>query len=585
MPSTTALFTAMTGLNAHARNIDVIGNNVANISTAAFKSSRLLFSSMFARTLSAGTAPGDATGGTNPYQIGLGVNTAGTQRNMAGGTLTSTGDQRDLAIDGKGWFVVDRAGEQMYTRAGSFRSNALGELTTISGERLQGYGVDANFNIVQGALGSIAIPIGGMTIAEATTMVRFSGNLDADGDLPGQGARITLGSSATAGFGAVAGATPAPTAPNVLELTTRLVDVEDPASPGSGTPYFAAGQTIEIRSAEKGGRTISTASLAITSTTTIDDLNTFLSDAMGIETTTGANPDGFTPGVALDPTTGILTVVGNIGDANDLVLDASDIRLLDSSGTLVRYPFVPAKAASADGESVRTSFVVYDSLGAPVEMDITMALESRSNAGTVWRYFVESGDASGVATQVGTGTFAFDTQGQAISTTPITVTVDRSGTGSGTPLTMNFEFATAEGGMTALADSDSQIAATFRDGAPIGTLSAFAIDTDGVVMGIFSNDVVRPLGQVVVATFANDEGLIDMGESLFKSGANSGTAAIGAPGSLGAGQVVAGALEQSNVDLGEEFIKLVLSSTGYSASSRVIRTTDELMQQLLVLGR
>ncbi|CAG0999623.1 Flagellar hook protein FlgE [Phycisphaerales bacterium] len=585
MPSTTALYTAMTGLNAHARNIDVIGNNVANISTPAYKSSRLLFSSMFARTLSAGTGPGDATGGTNPYQIGLGVNTAGTQRNMARGTLTSTGDQRDLAVDGKGWFVVDRGGEQLYTRAGSFRSNALGELTTISGERLQGYGVDANFNIVQGQLGSISIPIGSMTIAEATTEVRFSGNLDADGDLPGQGSRITLGGTATTGFNAVAGAAPAPTLPNILELTTRLVDVEDPTAPGSGSPYFAAGQSIEIRSAEKGGRTISTATLAITSTTTIDDLNAFLSDAMGIETGTGANPDGFTPGVALDPTSGILTVVGNIGDANDIVLDASDIRLLDSSNALVRYPFVPAKTASADGESVRTSFVVYDSLGAPVEMDITMALESRSNAGTVWRYFVESGDASGVATQVGTGTFAFDTQGQAISTAPITVTVDRSGTGSGTPLSMSFYLATDDGGMTALADTDSQMAATFRDGASIGTLSAFAIGTDGAVLGIFSNDVVRPLGQVVLASFANDEGLLDMGESMFKSGANSGTAAIGTPGALGAGQVVAGALEQSNVDLGEEFIKLVLSSTGYSASSRVIRTTDELMQQLLVLGR
>ncbi|GJQ28170.1 MAG: hypothetical protein HBSAPP03_00540 [Phycisphaerae bacterium] len=583
MPSTTALFTAMSGLNAHSRNIDVIGNNVANISTTAFKSSRLLFSSMYARTLSGGTPPGDISGGTNPYQIGLGVNTAGTQRNMNGGTLTPTGDQRDLAVDGKGWFVVDRAGEQLYTRAGAFRFNALGELTTASGERLLGYGVDANFNVVQGQLTPIAVPLGGRTIAEATTQVRFSGNLDADGNLPGQGARITLGGTPSAGFALVPGAVPAPSVPNVLELTSRLVDIADPASPA--TPLFAAGQVLELRSAEKGGRTLPTARLDITATTTVADLNTFLTQALGLEAAAGANPDGRTPGVSLDPLTGVLTIDGNTGTANDLTIDTSDLRLLSSSGSLIRAPFVPTKAASADGESVRTTFIVYDSLGAPVEVDLTMVLESRSNAGTTWRYYVESGDATGIPIQSGTGTFAFDTTGQAVSTQPVVVTIDRTGTGAGTPLALNLHLATDEGGMTALADTTSQIAATFRDGAPIGTLAAFAIGTDGVVNGIFTNDAVRPLGQIVLAKFANDEGVLDLGEGMFKSASNSGTPVIGAPGTLGAGQVVAGALEQSNVDLGEEFIKLVLSSTGYSASSRVIRTTDELMQQLLVLGR
>lgn len=585
MPSTTALFTAMSGLNAHSRNIDVIGNNVANISTTAFKSSRMLFSSMYARTLSGGTPPGDISGGTNPSQIGLGVNVAGTQRNMGGGTLTPTGDQRDMAVDGKGWFVVDRGGEQLYTRAGAFRSNAVGELTTVGGERLMGYGVDANFNVVQGQLAPIAVPLGGRTIAEATTQVRFSGNLDADGALPGQGSQITLGGTASAGLALVAGAVPAPATPNVLELTSRVVDIEDPASPGSGTPLFTAGQVIEVRAAEKGGRTLPSATLTVTAATTIADINTFLTEALGIETTTGANPDSLTPGVTVDPLTGILSIVGNTGTANDLSLDSGDIRLLDSAGSFVRSPFIPTKTATADGESIRTTFIVYDSLGAPVEVDLTMVLEGRSNAGTSWRYYVESGDATGTPIQVGTGTFAFDTNGQAVSTLPVVVTIDRSGSGSGSPLALNLHLSADDGGMTALADVDSQIAATFRDGAPIGTLAAFAIGTDGTVNGIFTNDVVRPLGQIVLATFANDEGILDMGEGLFKSAANSGTPVIGAPGALGAGQVVAGALEQSNVDLGEEFIKLVLSSTGYSASSRVIRTTDELMQQLLVLGR
>ena len=90
---------------------------------------------------------------------------------------------------------------------------------------------------------------------------------------------------------------------------------------------------------------------------------------------------------------------------------------------------------------------------------------------------------------------------------------------------------------------------------------------------------------MVVANFTNPGGLIDSGGNLFESGPNAGPAVIANPGTLGSGLIVAGALEMSNVDLGEEFTQMILTSTGYSASSRVIRTADELIQQLLVLGR
>ena len=96
---------------------------------------------------------------------------------------------------------------------------------------------------------------------------------------------------------------------------------------------------------------------------------------------------------------------------------------------------------------------------------------------------------------------------------------------------------------------------------------------------------MRTLGQVVLATFTNQEGLVDVGGNSFEVGPNSGPAVIAEPGNLSAGLVVGGALELSNVDLGQEFIDLIATSTGYSASSRVIRTADELMQQLLVIGR
>lgn len=585
MPSTTALYTAMTGLNANSRNIDVIGNNIANSNTTAFKSSKLLFSTMFSRTLSGGTPPGDINGGTNPYQIGLGVNTAGTLRNTGGGTITGTGDQRDLAIDGNGHFVVRRGTEQLYTRAGSFRPNARNELVTISGEHLQGYGVDANFNIVQGALTDLSIPLGALTIAEPTSHVRFSGNLDADGPLPGRGASIALTGS-SAGLVAITTASPAPGTGHRVEDTTRLVDIEDPANPGSDTPRFAAGQTLQVRGAEKGTRTLPTATLDITATTTLADLTAFLASALGIQTGSGNNPDGGTPGVSVDPTSGVVTITGNSGRVNDLSLEATDLRLLDASGTLIGSPLVSTKSGSADGESVRTSFVVYDSLGASVNVDITLALDTRDNTGTTWRYYVESPDATDVPLQVGTGTISFDTQGRISTTAPVTVNIDRSGTGAASPLTIEFAFAgDGDSGLTALADSSSAVAATFRDGSPIGTLTNFGVGDDGTIVGGFSNGLTRPLGQIVLATFTNDAGLEDIGSNLFRTGANSGSAVVGSPGQFNAGRVVGGALEQSNVDLSDEFIKLVLSSTGFSANSRVIRTTDELLQQLMVLGR
>ncbi len=379
MPSTSALYTGLSGLTAASRDIDVIGNNIANVNTTAFKSSRLVFSTVFSRNLGLGSAPSTDLGGTNPFQIGLGVKVAGTQRNVTGGSVTATGDGRDLAIDGSGYFVVDRGGTQMYTRAGSFRQNENNDLVTVSGERLQGFGVDQNFNIIPGKLVPMNIPVGTMTLAQATTHLNFSGNLNSDGTMPTKGARLSLMGTATNGLHAITTAVPPPTGTDVLETNTRLVDIEDPALPGSDTPLFTVGQVIQLNGAEKGGKTIPTASLTITATTTVQDLNDFLTAAMGINTTAGAiTPTGarracrWTQPPARSPST------ATPAPTNDLAIDNSDIKLLSGAGgTVVGSPFNMSKPNAADGESVRTTFIAYDSLGSPVEVDLSMVLESK----------------------------------------------------------------------------------------------------------------------------------------------------------------------------------------------------------------
>src|SRR5688572_12758035 len=313
MASTTAMFTGLSGLTPNARNLDVIGNNIANVNTTAYKSSRLLFSTAFARTFSLGSEPGDTNGGTNPGQIGLGVNIAGTQRDFSGGAISATGDGRDLAIEGDGFFVVSRGGgQQLYTRAGAFRPNALNQLTTVTGERILGFGVDDNFNLIPGRLQELSIPIGSLTLAEATRNVRFTGNLNAGGSLPTQGARLTFAALLDLGGNPAAAATP-------------LTQIRDPAAPAN--PLFTAGQSIELEGAEKGSKVIPAAALDIAAATTVQDYLDFLVDALGIDTSVAANPDGRAPGAAIDPATGIITLIGNTGTVNDLSLDAGDLRL------------------------------------------------------------------------------------------------------------------------------------------------------------------------------------------------------------------------------------------------------------------
>jgi len=585
MSSTIAMFTALSGLTANSRNLDVIGNNIANVNTTAYKSNRMLFSDQFSRTFSIGSPPGNTTGGTNPGQIGLGVGIAGTQRNFGGGTLSPTGDGRDLAIEGDGFFVVDSGGTQAYTRAGAFRKNSKNDVVNVAGDRLMGYGVDQSYNIVEGNLIPINIPVGTLTLAEATKNVRLSGNLNANGLTPTRGSRTTLQGTTTTGLQTIASANPAPAAGNLLETTSRLADIEDPALPASGSTLFQPGQVIEVKGVEKGNKTLAASYLQVTDTTTVEDYIKFMNQVLGLNPAAGANLDGKTPGVSLDPVTGVLNVDGNTGTVNDLRIESSDIKVLDSSRNFVRSPFATVKVQAADGESVRTTMVVYDSLGTPVDVDLTMALDSKSNAGTTWRYYVESAEDSDQNLVVGTGLINFDTNGQLASPLPVTVNIDRAGTGAGTPLSFELSFSGERDNVTALTDAGSAIAATFRDGSPIGTLSSFAVGTDGTISGSFTNGLTRSLGRVALATFPNNDGLVDIGSNLFRTGPNSGNPLISAPQSLGAGKVVGGALELSNVDLSAEFIGMILSSTGYSASSRVIQATNELMQQLLVLGR
>jgi flagellar hook protein FlgE len=577
MASTSSLFIGLTGLNTHSRKLDIIGNNIANVNTTAFKSSRIMFETLFQRNLSFGTAPTATSGGINPRQVGNGVGIGAIQRDFNNGSINATGDLRDLAIDGSGFFMVESNGSTFYTRAGSFRQDTEDNLTTATGERLLGYSVDEDFNLITGQLAPLNIPVGRQTIAEATSNVSIVGNLDKSGDMPTTGSIIDLMGSTLSGPTVLGG--------GFINASTPLINIDDPSNPGNA--QFSAGQTIRLTTdASKGGGAIPEADLMVTATTSVQDLMSFLEAALGIQDTGSTNPDGSTPGVTVDATTGVIRIIGNVGTENNIQISTGDLRLVDTDGTTnLGAAFETTQVAEADGESVRTTVSAFDSLGTSVLVDVVMVLDSTPNTGPVWRYFVESADDTDLDISVATGTLQFDTEGQIDPlNNSVQVTIDRMNTGADTPLSFDLNFLADNGQTTSLATGSSLIGLT-TDGLPPGTLETFATGDDGTVVGRFSNGAIRTMGQVVLAKFSNPAGLVDQGGNLFTTGPNSGPAAIANPGQLGLGSVIAGALEGSNVDLGQEFTQMILTSTGYSASSRVIRTTDELLQQLLVLGR
>jgi flagellar hook protein FlgE len=540
------------------------------VNTVAFKSSRALFKPQFYVTDQGGAPPSDEFGGSNPSQRGLGATVAAIEKNFESGAIEPTGKSTDMAIEGDGFFVVQGV-EQRFTRDGTFTLNDDNQLVTSSGDFVQGYGTDDAGNIVTGAVSNITIPLGTSTTARATENVALEGNLNASGDVA-TGASILTSQLLTTVGGAAA-----PTG------ATLLTDLAAQAAPG--TALVAAGEKFTLQG-KRGGRELTETTFDVTSAATVDDFLAFVQQGMGVDTTVPDDGNAATPaaGVAFEAdgtvtTAGRLVVTGNLGTENALSLAGSSL-----TNSIGGSPFTFGDGTNAAGiqsnpagESVHTSFIAYDSLGTPISVDVTAVLESKADTGNIWRFFATSGDDTDLDLSLGNGTLTFDGEGQLIDSTGTTLTVDRTDTGAATPLATKLDFSS----MTSLTSRDSEMVMTSQDGNPIGTLTSFSVGTDGTISGSYSNGLVKTLGSLAVAMFKNNQGLVDKGGNQYVAGTNSGVPVITTPLSLGAGGVRSGALESSNVDLSEEFINMIISSTGFSASSRVITTSDQLITELL----
>lgn len=225
-------------------------------------------------------------------------------------------------------------------------------------------------------------------------------------------------------------------------------------------------------------------------------------------------------------------------------------------------------SSTAIGDSQEITVGVYDSLG--VLHSVT--LEFTKTADNAWSWTASSGGASG------TGALTFTPEGQYSASAGTISFTGSNGAANGT-ITLDLSQ------VTQLADETSA-AITSQNGISPGNLTSFYVaPKTGEVFGLYSNGLKQLVGQIALASFVNPSGLLRHGQNMFKAGLNSGTPAVGIASTGGRGTLAAGYLEASNVDLAQEFTNMILAQRGFQASSRVITTSDEMLQELVNLKR
>jgi flagellar hook protein FlgE len=414
-----AMYSAVSGVQAHQTRLDAIGNNIANVNTVGYKASRVTFMDQLSQTLRGATQPQAGRGGVNALQVGLGVQVGAITTSQTQGALQQTGRPADLALQGNGFFQVGDGQNSYYTRDGSFTLDADGSLVSSSnGMTLRGWPADSN-GVIDTSVpitpeSNLRIPIGTMTAVKQTEKAVFAGNFDSNTAIGGSYSRTgevfdSLGNSHT--------------------VTFRFERV---------APVGTAAATWQFTTSVDGGAF----------------------SAPG-------GPDG--------------------GELN------------------------------------------------------------------------------------------FDTSGNMIGATG-TVTVTPSSAAAPFTITPDFDDITQLSGTTT-SNFVSQ------DGFRFGTLQSFTVGGDGTITGVFSNGMNRDLGRLAVAQFSNPSGLDKVGGNLFRTSNNSGTAQVSPPGVSGAARVSAGFLEQSNVNLADEFTGMIVTQRGFQANTKIVTASDEILQDLLQMKR
>jgi flagellar hook protein FlgE len=636
---TRALVSALSGLRSHQGWIDVIGNNLANANTPAYKASRAVFSSLIARTLREGTAPTGNIGGTNPVQIGLGAQLRYIDRDFSQGSLDITGRTFDLAMLGEGYFTLDDGTRNLFTRVGSFGLDAASNVVDLR----------TGFRVLDRNNQPFSIDTTQVVPPQATTQVGFEGNLpakvtgplaevleSASGYLEGTAAQldglsggpfaIPVGEAwtmelsmnggapqevsvtsvtgtvttqeivdainqldnvvATVGAGNVVSLTSDRTGENssikvspgdagqdlasLLGLSTSLVTgTESTATAATdlnqltiNTGDYQTGDVLEVSGTDVDGTPVAATFVYGVDGTTLGELQQFLDGQFS------------NASVTLDPATGQLRLGADQVGESDLSLVITDASGQDGTSLWAQTAFsVTTNGAGPD--TVTSSMEVFDAAGISHILSFTVERQADGS----WTLDASLPASSGTVLNGTVQNIRFNENGSLLTPPSAGIEVQFAGQG---PQTLQLSLGDVGGfeGITQFGDDTSMVAAT-QDGFGAGELANISVSADGTVEGFYTNGQSLTLGAFGISTFTNPEGLEEAGDNYWAESTNSGQRLISGGQTNGAGEVVGGALEQSNVDTAEEFVRLIQAQRGFQANARIISVQDQLLEEVV----
>ena len=548
-----SMYSAVSGLKTHQTRMDVIGNNIANVNTVAFKSSSVTFSDILYQTTSnaSGANATTGTGGVNAKQIGLGTTAAATKVSItSAGASETTGNPFDIRLTDKNstnFFIVNNGSENVFTRSGSFYVDGSGNLCMSStGYTVMGWQVDETTGeIRKDTVSALRImQEKNLTSApEATTQATIAGVLDEnDTDVKNDAGRVmnlnfydNLGYQYTAKFAIKSTGTDGK---YTVELTSVLdsnnqnitanLSKQDMAKIfGNYNADAKLGEYVLTKDYE-----YDSASNSYTNKTTGEKFQ--INNATD-KSTTFVGDNGSKVSIT-EIFSGITTTMAN---------DIKD----QASKTKVEFD---TKTGHATVKGEKTS---YD-----LVFDTSTGKFASIGGDTPSKMLNMSVLSSGLLNN--NGNFQ-------------NITVDFS-------QCLNYE----NGGKSTIGADAGAVDGTTGKGRKLGAMTGIFIDTSGRIYGTYDNGNTELLGQIAVAQFSNASGLEKVGESCYRTTLNSGEFdGIGVEISADGSSMTTGELEMSNVDLSSEFTSMITTQRGFQANSRVITTSDTLLEELVNLKR
>ncbi len=560
-----SLFSGVSGLQNHQIMMDTIGNNIANVNSIGYKSSRVTFSDTFNQFVRFGSDPSNGGGGSNTFQIGLGMKVNSIDRDWSQGTFERTGVTTDLALQGNSLFVLNSNGQQLYSRAGTFAFDSGGNLVnTQSGAIVQGRMATSKGVIPPGNnLEDIVVDTNLKLPAVATEHVSWGGNLDSTSTKTASDEVVLSGnidsSSLTDGDTFVTNSVVYNTYGDAYKMETTLT-YDDGVAAGTD-PSFAVSYRI----------------------LTNDGNNTQVVAPVNVGTIEFA-------GGTIEPSTtpGTLTDIADLENinVNPTVTPSLDLNFdLNISSLTLNNQTETISAVTDNNREVNIvdgTVTIFDSLG--ISHTLTVRFARRAANANLWDYRVSVPASSGTITGDPHGTISFDSNGGNPTVTPNPPKFEFQPNGGASPQVITMDFGTKFDGITQTS-ANSVVSSLSQDGSDAAVLSDLSIDQYGNIKGVFSNGKTRLMAQILLAKFKNNGGLISVGDNMYQVSANAGDPVIGDPGETTGTTIQSGALEQSNVDLSEEFTRMIVAQRGFQANARVVTTSDTLLQEITNIVR